>query len=145
MVERTRTTTLGDVAQRTGTEVPDHLVAQAEVPVASRVIQGDVMVIPFSGRVSRKGHRPLPPEGVNVVESDEERNRHVLSSDRGSGVVYVPGVVADRSRDLGLLIVPKGQIAVLTHTGEHGSVAVGEGTYRVLGQLDPRSRRRNTD
>jgi len=137
-------TTYADIATRTGTTIPEHLLAQAEIPVLPRVIQGDVMIIPTTDTPRRTKPIPVGSEGVNVVQGDIGRNRHILSPGLDSSIVWAPGVVTDPDRDYGHLTVTSGT-AVLTHTGEHGSVAVPEGTYRVLGQLDPQTRRRVAD
>jgi hypothetical protein len=138
-------TTYADIATRTGTAIPEHLIAQAEIPVLPRVIQGDVMITPHQPAPGQ--YRPahdVPPEGINVVQGDIGRNRHILSPGLDSTITWTPGIVADPDRDYGLLTVIHG-IAVLTHSAEHGSVAVPEGTYRVLGQFDPQTRARVAD
>lgn len=121
--------THAEVAERTGIAIPDHLVAQAEVPIATNGWrQGDVFV-------RREAHDPpgasvsLAGKGHKVVAGDADRNSHVLN---GDGAFY-PGRVAS-ALDYGLLVVPDGGLAVLTHTGEHGSVAFGAGSWRVWGQ-----------
>jgi hypothetical protein len=116
------------VADRTGTTIPAHLEAQAEVPVARNGWrQGDVFV-----RRETPNAKPirLTGAGHKVVAGDADRNSHILN---GDGVFY-PGTLVNSTLDYGLLIVPEGGTAVLTHTGEHGSVAFGEGCYRVWGQ-----------
>ena len=137
-------TTYQQIADRTATAIPEHLLAQAEIPVCRSVQQGDVWILPTTAR-PRGTAQPIPPAGVNVVQGDIGRNRHILSADPDSGVMWTPGPVTDPDRDYGHLLVPAGRTAVLTHTGEHGSVAVPEGTYRVLGQLDPQTHRRVAD
>ena len=137
-------TTYADIATRTSTTIPEHLIAQAEIPVLPRVIQGDVMIIPTTATPRQTKPIPVGPEGVNVVQGDIGRNRHILSPGLNSTIHWAPGTITDPDRDYGHLTVQTG-IAVLTHTGEHGSVAVPEGTYRVLGQLDPQTRRRVAD
>ena len=113
-----------EVAERTGTEIPPHLIAQAEVPVATNWRQGDVYVMKHAAG----------PKGTGIDISD--RNSHILN---GDGMFY-PGQYRDRF-DFGLLLVPAATdenptpLAVLTHTDEHGSVAFGPGSYRVFGQV----------
>lgn len=126
----TVTVTHQQVADRTGIAIPPHLVAQAEVPVAvNGWAQGDVYV--RREAVTPKGRPvPLSGRGYKVVAGEADRNSHVLN---GDGHFY-PGTYRDRF-DYGLLVVPPGGLAVLTHTGEHGSVAFGEGTWRVWGQV----------
>ena len=118
------------VADRTGVTIPAHLEAQAEIPVAANGWrQGDVMV-------RRETHTPTGPgipltgNGHKVVAGDADRNSHILNGDGR----FHAGPVTNRTLDYGLLVVPDGGLAVLTHTGEHGSVALGAGTWRVWGQ-----------
>lgn len=194
--------TYAEIADRTSTQIPEHLAAQAEVPVRPIVSQGDVCLFPIDSRHPSQSFlsyaEPLPPEGVNVVVGDIGRNRHILSADAGSGVLWQTGRFSDRVRDYGTLLVPPDdnedqvwaavatrtgtdvshrswfklyeeyiqsagyeaagllwhetwgksgghRMAVLTHTAEHGSVAVPAGFYRVFGQFDPQTRRRVAD
>jgi len=144
--------TFAEAAERVGVQIPPHLEAQAEVPVISATAerpghrQGDVIVVSVDGlrrigrwtdpdglanTIRRKG-LPLGGRGYKVVEGDAERNAHILQSD--SGAIFVPGDVTSRF-DYGLLSVPSGGLAVLTHTGEHGSVAFSEGDWVVYGQV----------
>ena len=125
--------THAEVAARTGTTIPPHLVAQAEVPAAKNGWrQGDVYVI----RVSSTAHStidkgiPLTGAGHKVVAGDADRNSHILNGD-GAFFPAPSGSLAD----YGTLVVPEGGLAVLTHTGEHGSVAFGPGCWRVWAQV----------
>lgn len=126
----TMTITHGEVAARTGTLIPPHLVAQAEVPTATKGWrQGDVYVA-RGGTVPVGEGIPITGAGHKVVAGDADRNSHILN---GDGVFHP--AAANALADYGVLVVPNGGLAVLTHTGEHGSVAFPEGTWRVWGQL----------
>lgn len=123
------------VADRTGIAVPEHLVAQAEVPVAvSGWRQGDVMVRCEAHAPKGEGVS-LAGAGHKVIAGDADRNSHVLNGDGR----FHPGAYRSETLDYGLLVVPAGGTAVLTHTGEHGSVAFAGGaegtTWRVWGQV----------
>lgn len=129
-----------EVAKRTSTSIPPHLLAQAEVPVATNWRQGDVYVMRHVAPIPDHGGIPLTGPGHKVVEGEADRNSHILN---GDGTFY-PVAVTGRLRtdfDYGLLVVPAATetnptpLAVLTHTDEHGSVAFGPGTYRVFGQV----------
>lgn len=127
----TSTITHQAVADRTGITIPPHLEAQADVPVvASGWRQGDV----YAARTDATGPDipavPIAGKGVKVVAGEADRNSHVLNGDG----TWQPGTVTDRLTDFGLLTVPDGGLAVLTHTGEHGSVAFGPGRWRLWGQ-----------
>lgn len=121
-----------DIADRTGTTIPAHLEAQAEVPlIKNGCRQGDVLV-------RREAHAipagttgiSLAGAGHKVIAGEADRNSHILN---GDGHFY-PCAPVNRTLDYGLLIVPADGTAVLTHTAEHGSFRFGEGTYRVWGQ-----------
>ena len=119
------------VADRTGTTIPAHLEAQAEVPVARNGWrQGDVFVRRETHATPKTNPIMLTGAGHKVVAGDADRNSHILN---GDGAFY-PGTLINPTLDYGLLVVPEGGVAVLTHTGEHGSVAFAEGCYRVWGQ-----------
>lgn len=119
------------VAERTNTTIPPHLEAQAEVPVATNGWrQGDVFVRRETHPTPKAAPIALTGTGHKVVAGDADRNSHILN---GDGAFY-PGALVNPTLDYGLLIVPEGGVAVLTHTGEHGSVAFGEGCWRVWGQ-----------
>lgn len=125
------TVTHAEVASRTGTNIPPHLEAQAEVPVITTMWrQGDLYI-------RRETHTPNGPgtlltgQGHKVVQGEADRNSHILNGDgRFHAGRYVSNVL-----DYGVLVVPAGGTAVLTHTAEHGSVAMGEGTWRIWGQV----------
>ena len=124
------TTTFQTAADRTGTQVPPHLQAQADIPVAvNGWRQGDVFVARHAAAPIGSGI-PLTGAGHKVVAGEADRNSHILNGDG----LFHPG----RYRtdfDYGLLVVPEGGTAVLTHTAEHGSIAFGAGSWRVWGQV----------
>lgn len=126
-------TTHAEIADRTGTTIPPHLVAQAEVPLAPNGWrQGDVMVMPHVATPKGDGI-PLTGRGHKVVQGEADRNSHILNGDGR----FHPGRYR-HDLDYGLLVVPADGLAVLTHTAEHGSVGFPGGpagaTYRVWAQ-----------
>ena len=127
------TITHQQVADRTGTEIPAHLAAQAAVPLAPNGWrQGDVMVAPHAAGPVGNGV-PLTGKGHKVVAGEADRNSHILNGDG----TFHPGRYRT-DLDYGLLVVPAGGLAVLTHTSEHGSVGFPGGasgrSYRVWAQ-----------
>jgi hypothetical protein len=138
------TITHAEVADRTGTTIPAHLEAQAAVPtITNGWRQGDVYIRRETHTPTGAGI-PLAGTGHKVIAGEADRNSHILNGDGH----FHPGQYnrADRLRlDYGVLVVPTGGLAVLTHTGEHGSVAIPEGTWRVWGQLDAATQRRAAD
>ena len=137
-------TTYAAVADRTGIAIPAHLEAQAAIPIAATFWrQGDLYIrrhVP-SGAPASPGI-DLAGRGHSVVKGEADRNSHVLN---GTGTFH-PGPVVDRLADYGLLVVPEGGEVVLTHTGEHGSVAFHVGAWRIWSQVSHEAElRRATD
>ena len=89
-----------EVAERTGTEIPPHLIAQAEVPVATNWRQGDVYVMKPAAGPKGTGIDISQGAGHKVVAGEADRNSHILN---GDGMFY-PGTYRDRF-DFGLLLV----------------------------------------
>lgn len=114
-------------------EVPEHLVAQAEVPVLSDLqVQGDVAIIPMRAGVS--DDQLVPAQGVAVVRGENGGNTHLLVAD---GVVYWRPA-HDRAAsdlDLGVVTVADGGIGYLLHP-EHGANALAPGSYMLRRQRE---------
>ena len=126
-----------------GTAVPDHLAADAEVPVLTGPqSQGDLLVVPSTTSVTTR-LRPVPPDGVQVVRGEATGNTHWLHRGFDSpGVSWCrpDGDASDEAERLVVahLRVPDGQSALLIHTDEHGANGIGPGEYviRRKRQLD---------
>jgi len=112
-----------------GLEVPDHLQAEAEVPVLQVAqAQGDLLIFP-TDPPARVRWTTLPPAGVQVVHGEATGNTHWLHPGFDSpGVRWAP---VENKLTLGYLDVPAGQSALLIHTDEHGANGIGPGTYTV--------------
>ena len=122
--------------------LPDDLLAGVEVPVLTcGQVQGDVGIFPRApiGRAELNSAVPVPAAGIAVVrgESVTGRNSHILDAYLGD-VFWLPvdGASDTSSVALGVLHVPAGSVAMLTHTDEHTSNGVGPGTYVVTGQRE---------
>jgi hypothetical protein len=124
-------------------QVLDQLAADADVPVhiGLPLPQGDVMVIPAPN--AKAATDPIPDAGVRLVEG------------RGGHVHLLMGRVAWRAsqdRDgqmLGVVTVLAGEVGYVAHgdgtpvsaldrEAEHGLVAFGPGTYRIVRQREQR-------
>ena len=113
-----------------GTSVPDHLVADAEVPVLTGPqAQGDLLVFRRAAPITAHW-RPLPPEGLRLVDGEATGNTHWLHAGFGSPDVLWAESTAGPPR-LGFLRVPPGQTALLIHTDEHGANGIGPGVYAI--------------
>lgn len=121
--------TYKDALDLVGATVPDHLVADAEVPILTGPqAQGDLLVVPvekIAGELI-----PVPDVGVQVVFGEATGNSHFLHHGFDSpDVMFVR--VDDGTLTLARLLVPEGQNAQLIHTDEHGSAGIGPGLYEI--------------
>jgi hypothetical protein len=140
------TMTYADAIDRVGVSLPEHLVADAEVPVLTGPqAQGDIGIIPAAllGVTDTKDHTFTPVgAGVQVVTGEATGNTHWLHSDH-------PGVAwarLDRDLLIGLVYVPAGAAAYLIHTDEHGANGIGPGLYALTGKREQADQiRRVTD
>lgn len=125
----TATMTYGEALSKVNVSVPDHLIADAEVPILTGVqAQGDLLIVPIKKTTARL--KPLTDEGVQVVYGEATGNSHYLHKGFDS-----PGVrfarVEDSSQTIAVVEVPEGQSAQLIHTDEHGSNGIGAGLYAI--------------
>lgn len=134
-------TTFAQALDKIGVTIPDHLVADAEVPVLTGPQgQGDLMVVPagMDDYPARDAVlEPVPPAGVQVVVGEATGNTHWLH--RGFESPGVRWSRVTRSRDdlvLAVVQVPQGQSAELIHTDEHGANAMGPGLYVIRGKRE---------
>lgn len=139
-IPTTHRLTFGVALGRHDVPIPSDLVADAEVPVLTGPQrQGDVGIWPRPpiGAAELATAVKVPREGVAVVrgESATGGNSHILDAHDGD-VFWVP--VEQRAGDvtLGVLHVPEGSVAALTHTDEHGCNAIGPGTFRLTGKRE---------
>jgi len=128
------TATIGSALASVGVTVPEHLIADAEIPVISGVQgQGDLLVFPITS--TREKLAPVPNEGVQVVFGEATGNSHYLQRGFDS-----PDVTYARVENNGLLLavvsVPEGQTAQLVHTDEHGVNGIGPGLYAIHGKRE---------
>lgn len=111
-----------------GVSVPEHLEAEAQVPVLSvPQAQGDLLIVPASrdwpdGVVVADG-------GVQVVHGEATGNTHWLH--RGFASPGVAWYRADEGQVVGVVTVPDGESALLIHTDEHGANGIGPGRYEI--------------
>lgn len=134
------TITFAETLGKHHVEIPADLIASAEVPVITGPQrQGDVGIFPRPalGQAEKAGLTEVAPgsEGVIVVRGESAGgNAHILDAYQGP-IFWSPATTSDPgSVLLGILHVPEGSVAILTHTEEHGSNGIGAGTYRVTGK-----------
>lgn len=119
--------------------VPAGVIADAPVPVLTAPQrQGDVGIWPIADAKSRDGFAEIPADGLAVVrgESSTGGNAHILDSYYGPS--YWKSCKPEASADvqLGVLYVPTGSVAMLSHTDEHGTQGIGAGTYLFTGKRE---------
>jgi hypothetical protein len=128
--------TYGGALEKQGVSVPEHLLADAEIPILNGPqAQGDLLIVPIGGTAATL--LPVPLEGVQVVFGEATGNSHFLQRGFDSpGVKYAR--VEDGSLVLAVVEVPAGQNAQLVHTDEHGVNGIGEGLYAIHGKREQR-------
>lgn len=120
--------TYADALAKVGATVPEHLIADAEVPVLTGPqAQGDLMIVPIESTSAKLAR--VPAAGVQVVFGEATGNSHFLHQGFDS-----PDVTFARVDDgllLAVVSVPEGQSAQLIHTDEHGANGIGAGLYGI--------------
>ena len=120
--------TYQDALSKVGVSVPDHLVADAEVPILTGPqAQGDLLIIPADA--ADADWLPVTDAGVQIVFGEATGNSHFLH--RGFDSPGVEYARVDQGQLLALVRVPEGQSAHLIHTDEHGSNGIGAGVYAI--------------
>jgi len=125
--------TYADALNKVGVTVPDHLIADAEVPVlTSPQAQGDLLIIPIAS--TNQKLIPVTAAGVQIVFGEATGNSHYLHQGFDSPDVTYARV--DNGLLLAVVSVPEGQNAQLIHTDEHGSAGIGPGLYAIHGKRE---------
>jgi hypothetical protein len=135
------TMTYGEALDLIGTTLPDHLVADVEVPVLTGPqTQGDVGIIPaglLGERVDTTSAIPVGKAGVQVVVGEATGNTHWLHSDPGCTWARATDLDDDEGQlVIGYVTVPDGASAWLIHTDEHGCNGIGGGVYALTGKRE---------
>lgn len=111
-----------------GVAVPEHLEADAEIPlICGLQVQGDIAIVPT--RPGLDTGTPVPPAGVPVVRGEAGGNTHLLVAD--GAVSWRPA----SDVELGTVTVDDGAAAYLLHP-EHGANGLAPGTYRLRRQRE---------
>ncbi len=131
--------TFATILDRAGITVPDETIAEIEVPVLTGPQrQGDVGIFPRPaiGRAELGQMTIVSAEGVAVVRGEATGNTHLLMPEVGCDIYWQP--IESRAGDvrLGVLHVPDGAVAWLTHSDEHGCNGIGSGTYLLHGKRE---------
>lgn len=124
--------TYADTLGKHNIEIPESLIAETEVPVlAGNQAQGDVGIWqrPTIGAAELSKMTKVPAAGIDVVKGT---HTHILDAYHGD--VFWAALPDDLT--IGILHVPVGSVAMLTHTDEHGSNGIGPGTYELTGKRE---------
>lgn len=122
--------TYADALSKVGASVPDHLVADAEVPVLTAPqAQGDLLIVPMTAVPRGVVLVAVPDKGVQVVFGEATGNSHWLH--RGFESPGVEYARVGSGQCIAVVSVPEGQSAQLIHTDEHGSNGIGPGVYGI--------------
>lgn len=120
--------TYQDALDKVGVTVPDHLIADAEVPVLTGPqAQGDLLIVPMTATNVKLV--PVPDKGVQLVLGEATGNSHWLH--RGFDSPGVEFARVTEGQCIAVVKVPDGQSAQLIHTDEHGSNGIGPGVYGI--------------
>ncbi len=120
--------TFADALTKVGVTVPDHLIADAEVPVLTGVqAQGDLLIVPLTHTDAKL--LPVPDKGVQIVFGEATGNSHYLH--RGFDSTGVEYARVNDGQCIAVVNVPEGESAQLIHTDEHGSNGIGPGLYGI--------------
>lgn len=126
-------TTYAEALTSVGVTVPDHLIADAEVPIHTLPQgQGDLLIVPIDKTTAKLV--PVPDAGVQVVFGEATGNSHYLQ--RGFDSPDVTYARVDKGMLLAVVSVPEGQTAQLVHTDEHGVNGIGAGLYAIHGKRE---------
>ncbi|MBT0773046.1 hypothetical protein KIH74_29150 [Kineosporia sp. J2-2] len=123
--------TYGSALALIGVTVPDHLPAEAGVPVLQAPqAQGDLLILPAAAPEGTSWCH-LPDSGEQVVHGEATGNTHWLHRGFDSPGVRWARATDDEPLVVGYVEVPEGQSALLVHTDEHGANGIGPGTYAI--------------
>lgn len=131
----TTTLTYAETLGKHNITLPDDMIADLEVPVLSDPqCQGDVGVWPRAkvGKAELAEFTPVPATGLPIVQGT---NTHILDAYQGD-VLWAPARPGAHAVTIGVLHVPDGAVAYLTHTDEHTTNGIGPGTYRITGKQE---------
>jgi hypothetical protein len=126
------TATLGQLIDKYGFDVHDHLDRDLEIPVHSGLqAQGDLFIIPAGpSRDSRQG-TAVPPDGIVVIEAVGVGHEHRLFAGTPGTALFT--LAGDHGQDIGLLQCT--EAAYIAHP-EHAYAGIAPGTYTLRRQRE---------
>ena len=126
------TATLGQLIEKHGFDVLDHLDRDLEVPVhAGLQAQGDLFIVPADPKgVSRQG-AAVPLDGIAVIEGLSGGHEHRLFAGQPGSAFFTPA--GAKGQDIGLLECT--EPAYIAHP-EHAYAGIAPGTYTLRRQRE---------
>jgi hypothetical protein len=126
------TATLGQLIEKHGFDVLDHLDRDLEIPVhAGLQAQGDLFIIPADpNRGSRRG-AAVPLEGIAVIEAVNGGHEHRLFAGQPGTAFFTPAGAS--GQDIGLLECT--EPAYIAHPG-HAYAGIAPGSYTLRRQRE---------
>jgi hypothetical protein len=125
------TATLGQLIDKYGFDVHDHLDRDLEIPVhAGLQAQGDLFIIPVDPDGGGPG-TPVPLDGIPVIEAVGGGHEHRLFAGRPGTAFFTPA--GGRGQDIGLLECTE---SVYIAHPEHAYAGIAAGTYTLRRQRE---------
>jgi hypothetical protein len=126
------TATLGQLIEKHGFDVLDHLDRDLEIPVhAGLQAQGDLFIIPADpDRGSRQG-AAVPPDGIAVIKAVGGGHEHRLFAGQPGSAFFTPAGAG--RQDIGVLECS--EPAYIAHP-EHAYAGIAPGTYTLRRQRE---------
>lgn len=123
--------TLGQLIDRHGVDVLEHLDRQVEVPVLEGLqFQGDLAVVPIEN--DNVTGVPVPIEGIAVIEAVGGGHEHRLLPGTPGTARFV-SLAGDQGQDIGHLLTT--EPAYIAHP-EHGYLGIAPGSYVLRRQRE---------
>ena len=131
------TATLGQLIDRYGFDVLDHLDRDVEIPIhAGLQAQGDLFIIPVGPNSDSQGV-PVPLDGIPVIEAVGGGHEHRLFAGQPGTAFFTPA--GPGNQDIGLLECVES--AYIAHP-EHAYAGIAPGRYALRRQREQADRER---
>ena len=126
------TATLGQLIDKHGFDVLDHLDRDLEIPVhAGLQAQGDLFIIPADPDLGSRRGVVVPLDGIPVIEAVGGGHEHRLFAGQPGTAFFAPAGPA--GQDIGLLECT--EPAYIAHP-EHAYTGIAPGTYTLRRQRE---------
>ena len=126
------TATLGQLIDKYGFDVHDHLDRDLEIPVhAGLQAQGDLFIIPAESNETGRQSAAVPLDGIAVIESVGGGHEHRLFAGQPGTAFFTPAQAG--RQDIGLLECT--EPVYIAHP-EHAYAGIAPGTYTLRRQRE---------